>query len=57
MYGQTFNGPAGQVAMQKNHHLINNVYIGETLANGQFKVVKSLGPVAGEPFSTKFLIK
>jgi urea transport system substrate-binding protein len=45
------------VMMQENHHLINNVYIGETLANGQFKVVKSFTGVAGEPFSEKFLPK
>jgi urea transport system substrate-binding protein len=55
MVGQKFKGPAGEVTMQPNHHLVNNVYIGETLANGQFKIVKSLGPVAGEPFSEKFL--
>lgn len=55
MYGQKFKGPGGEVIMQENHHLINNVYIGETLPNGQFKVIASLGPVAGEPFSDKFL--
>jgi len=43
--------------MQANHHLINPVFIGETLANGQFKIIKSLGAVAGEPFSDKFLPK
>jgi urea transport system substrate-binding protein len=57
LYGQKFKGPAGEVTMQKNHHLINNVYIGETLATGQFKIVKSLGAVPGEPFSEKFLGK
>jgi urea transport system substrate-binding protein len=55
MYGQKFKGPAGEVTMQKNHHLINNVYIGETLGSGQFKVIKSFTAVAGEPFSEKFL--
>jgi urea transport system substrate-binding protein len=55
--GQKFKGPAGEVTMQENHHLINNVYIGETLANGQFKVIKSFTGVAGEPFSEKFLPK
>src|SRR6266516_4374533 len=55
--GQKFKGPAGEVMMQDNHHLINSVYIGETLANGQFKVVKSFTGVAGEPFSEKFLPK
>ena len=57
LYELKFKGPAGEVTMQKNHHLINPVFIGETLANGQFKIVKSLGPVAGEPFSEKFLTK
>ena len=32
LIGQTFKGPAGEVTIQENHHLINNVYIGETLA-------------------------
>jgi urea transport system substrate-binding protein len=57
LISQKFKGPAGEVMMQENHHLINNVYIGETLANGQFKVVKSFTGVAGEPFSEKFLPK
>lgn len=57
IYGLKFKGPAGEVTMQKNHHLVNNVFIGETLANGQFKIIKTLGPVAGEPFSEKFLTK
>jgi urea transport system substrate-binding protein len=43
--------------MQENHHLINNVYIGETLASGQFKVIKTMPNVAAEPFSEKFLTK
>lgn len=46
----TFNGPGGKVTFQKNHHLTKNVYIGETLANGQFKVVNSFDQVYGEPF-------
>lgn len=57
LIGQKFKGPAGEVTMQENHHLVNPVFIGETLANGQFKIIKSLGPVAGEPFSEKFLPK
>ena len=57
LIGQKFKGPAGEVMMQDNHHLINNVFIGETLASGQFKVVKSFTGVAGEPFSEKFLPK
>jgi urea transport system substrate-binding protein len=55
LVGQKFKGPAGEVTMQENHHLINNVYIGETLANGQFKVIKTFTAVAAEPFSEKFL--
>ena len=55
MIGQTYMGPSGEVSMQANHHLVNQVFIGETLANGQFKIVKTLGAVAGEPFSEKFL--
>jgi urea transport system substrate-binding protein len=55
MYGQTFQGPAGRVTMQKNHHLVNHVYIGETLANGQFRILESFADVAAEPFSEKFL--
>ncbi len=55
LIGQKFKGPAGEVTMQENHHLVNNVFIGETLASGQFKVIKSFTGVAGEPFSEKFL--
>jgi urea transport system substrate-binding protein len=57
LVGQKFKGPAGEVTMQENHHLINNVFIGETLASGQFKIIKSFTGVAGEPFSEKFLTK
>jgi urea transport system substrate-binding protein len=57
LYGQKFKGPAGEVTMQENHHLINNVFIGETLANGQFKIIKTFKDVAAEPFSEKFLPK
>src|SRR6266498_3927231 len=53
--GQKFKGPAGEVTMQENHHLANNAFIGETLATGQFKIIKTLKDVAGEPFSEKFL--
>jgi urea transport system substrate-binding protein len=57
LVGQKFKGPAGEVTMQDNHHLVNNVFIGETLASGQFKIIKSFTGVAGEPFSEKFLTK
>ena len=57
LIGQKFKGPAGEVTMQENHHLVNNAFIGETLATGQFKIIKTLNGVAGEPFSEKFLPK
>jgi len=41
--------------MQKNHHATKNVYIGETKANGQFKILQSFDQVAGEPFLLKSL--
>jgi urea transport system substrate-binding protein len=55
LIGQKYKGPAGEVTMQENHHLVNNVFIGETLANGQFKIIKTFNGVAAEPFSEKFL--
>src|SRR5688572_19348595 len=55
LIGEKFKGPVCTVTMQENHHLINNVYIGETLASGQFKVIKTIPNVAAEPFSEKFL--
>lgn len=57
LIGEKFKGPVCTVTMQENHHLINNVYIGETLASGQFKVIKTIPNVAAEPFSEKFLSK
>jgi urea transport system substrate-binding protein len=48
--GISFDGPGGTVTTQKNHHLTKNVYIGETKADGQFKILKSYEHVFGEPF-------
>ena len=48
--GISFDGPGGTVTSQENHHLTKNVFIGETLADGQFKVIKSFDNVFGEPF-------
>lgn len=48
--GVEFVGPGGKVTMQKNHHVTKNVYIGETKADGQFKIVKTFDQVPGEPF-------
>ena len=51
----SFDGPGGKITMQKNHHATKNVYIGETRANGQFKILKSYSQVYGEPFLLKGL--
>jgi len=48
--GISFDGPGGTVTTQKNHHLTKNVYIGETRADGQFKILKEYKNVVGEPF-------
>jgi urea transport system substrate-binding protein len=50
-----FDGPGGKTTMQSNHHTTKNVYIGETRANGQFKIVKTFDRVPGEPFLLKGL--
>jgi urea transport system substrate-binding protein len=48
--GISFDGPGGTVKSQKNHHLTKNVFIGETKADGQFKILKEFKNVPGEPF-------
>lgn len=48
--GVEFTGPAGTMKSLKNHHFVKNVYIGETLENGQFSILESIKGVAGEPF-------
>ena len=48
--GISFDGPGGKVTSQKNHHVTKNVFIGETKADGQFKILKSYDDVYGEPF-------
>jgi urea transport system substrate-binding protein len=51
----SFDGPGGKTTMQKNHHTTKNVYIGDTRADGQFKILKSFDNVVGEPFLLKDL--
>jgi urea transport system substrate-binding protein len=53
--GISFDGPGGKITMQKNHHATKNVYIGETRANGQFKILKTFDQIYGEPFLLKGL--
>jgi len=54
----SFDGPGGKITVQANHHCTMNVYIGETKANGQFKVLETFPQVVGEPFvADTFLLK
>jgi len=48
--GVEFTGPAGTMKSLKNHHFTKNVYIGETLENGQFEILETIENVDGEPF-------
>jgi urea transport system substrate-binding protein len=48
--GISFDGPGGTVTTQPNMHLTKNVYIGETKADGQFKVLSEFKNVYGEPW-------
>ncbi len=48
--GLSFDGPGGKVTSQKNMHLTKNVFIGETKADGQFKILKEYKGVFGEPW-------
>ncbi len=48
--GLEFTGPGGKVTTQENHHLTKNVFIGETRADGQFRILKEYKDVFGEPF-------
>ena len=54
----SFEGPGGKITVQANHHCTKNVYIGETKANGQFKILETFPQVVGEPFIAEpFLLK
>ena len=53
--GVSFEGPGGKITIQANHHATKNVYIGETKANGQFKILQTFDQVYGEPFMLKDL--
>jgi urea transport system substrate-binding protein len=48
--GLSFDGPGGKVSTQKNMHLTKNVFIGETKADGQFKILKEYKDVFGQPW-------
>ncbi|MEI6075935.1 MAG: transporter substrate-binding protein [Verrucomicrobiota bacterium] len=51
----SFAGPGGSTTMQKNHHTTKDVFIGETKANGQFKILQTFPQIYGEPFMLKDL--
>jgi len=51
----SFAGPGGSTTVQKNHHTTKDVFIGETKANGQFKILETFPAVYGEPFMLKDL--
>jgi len=46
----SFEGPGGKITVQANHHCTKNVYVGETMADGQFKILETFPQVVGEPF-------
>jgi len=48
--GISFDGPGGKVTTQANMHLTKNVFIGESKANGQFKILEEFKDVYGEPW-------
>lgn len=48
--GISFDGPGGKVTTQSNMHLTKNVFIGETKADGQFKILKEYKDVFGQPW-------
>jgi urea transport system substrate-binding protein len=47
--GVSFEGPGGKVTTQPNMHLTKTVYIGESKADGQFKILQSFPDVYGQP--------
>jgi urea transport system substrate-binding protein len=51
----SFVGPGGKVTVQPDHYVTKNVYIGDTKANGQFKILKTFDQVKGIPFMLKDL--
>ncbi|HUA68042.1 MAG TPA: transporter substrate-binding protein [Candidatus Saccharimonadales bacterium] len=51
----SFEGPSGKITVQPNQYTTKNVYIGTTLANGQFEIIKEFPQVVGEPWMLKKL--
>ncbi|HTV61744.1 MAG TPA: transporter substrate-binding protein [Verrucomicrobiae bacterium] len=51
----SFQGPGGKITVQPDQYTTKNVYIGTTLANGQFEIVKQFPQVVGQPWMLKSL--
>jgi urea transport system substrate-binding protein len=51
----SFEGPGGKITVQSDQYTTKNVYIGTTLANGQFKIIKDFPQVVGKPWMLKTL--
>lgn len=51
----SFKSPSGKITVQDNQYTTKNVYIGETRADGQFKIIKQFPQVVGEPWMLKKL--
>ncbi|MCH2184235.1 urea ABC transporter substrate-binding protein [Myxococcota bacterium] len=47
-----FDGPAGRVKVQPNHHLSKRVLIGEVQSDGSFRIIEDKGVIAPKPWST-----
>ncbi|MDG2051166.1 MAG: urea ABC transporter substrate-binding protein [Myxococcota bacterium] len=51
LIGIEFDGPAGRVEVQKNHHLSKRVLIGEVQPDGSFKIIEDEGVIEPRPWS------
>jgi len=51
LIGVEFDGPAGRVKVQKNHHLSKRVLIGEVQPDGSFRIVEDQGTIDPTPWS------
>lgn len=52
LIGIEFEGPAGKVQVQKNHHLSKTVLIGEVQGDGTFEILENEGVIQPEPWSS-----
>jgi urea transport system substrate-binding protein len=52
LIGIEFEGPAGKVQVQKNHHLSKTVLIGEVQKDGVFKILENVGVIQPRAWSS-----